>query len=544
MEQQEHWREFEALLEGVCEDTLEAEGIERLNELMDSGEEYRRRYLEYMELHAALWSGAGRLHLPLPERRLPIRPTRFGLIHGLAAAVLLIGFFFAYTAYNNVVRDAQQQALAVPLRPMDNGVAVLTQTAAVEWGQGSQLEIGDTIPPGVLRLKSGMAQLEFYSGATMVLEGPAELRLASTEKCFVNKGKVRVVVPDAAHGFTVISPQAELVDLGTEFAMEVTPSLETQVHVFDGKVELYPLDSKRAAGGRTELFAGDGLHFRNSGDPIAIAANEDDFVSLAAMERLVKREGRQRRALWEQHTQDIRQDPRLAAFYPFEQPEGTDRRLQAYGPLESLLDGAIVGCTWSEGRWPNKGALEFKRPGDRVRIHIPGEYDALTLAAWVRVDGLGRDLSALMLTDTWDMGQVHWQITRSGQLRLGIRTTLSRTESHDYDSPVILGLKQLGQWIHLACVIDNQTGYVVHFANGRELSREPLVKRIKLRIGDAEIGNWRAIPEKGIPLVYPIRNFNGRIDEFIIMDQALSAKEIEELYNTGRPIVAQESATG
>ncbi len=41
-----------------------------------------------------------------------------------------------------------------------------------------------------------------------------------------------------------------------------------------------------------------------------------------------------------------------------------------------------------------------------------------------------------------------------------------------------------------------------------------------------------------------IRNFNGRIDEFIILDDWLSPEEIEELYNAGKPVEAQESAAG
>jgi hypothetical protein len=547
MEQESKWREFEALLEELCEDTLEAEDVERLNEFLDSGDEYRRRYLEYMELHAALWSGSGRQHLPLPRLSSPRTLTRFRLVHGLAAAVLVMGVVFAYTAYNNALRDAQQQNVAVnpSLALIDDGVAVLTQTVAVEWDQGKQFKIGDTIPPGVLRLKSGVAQLEFYSGATMVLEGPAELKLASAEKCFVHNGKVRVLVPDVAQGFTVISPQAELVDLGTEFAMEVTPLVETQVHVFDGKVELYPPDSQKSAGDRTELLAGDGVHLRRSGDPLAIAANEEAFVSLTAMERLVKRETRQRRSSWEQHAQEIRQDSHVAVFYPFEQPKGIDRTLQAYSPLESSLDGAIVGCSWSEGRWPGKDALEFKRPGDRVRIYVPGEYEALTLAAWVRVDGLDLAFSALMLTDGYDMGEIHWQIKKSGQLRFGVRNTANYNETHAYDSSVIWDLKQLGQWTHVATVVDNRAGYVAHYANGREISREPMANPIKFRIGSAEIGNWKGPTlDNGTALPnvrQSIRNFNGRIDEFIIMDQALSAKEIKELYHAGKPVEVQNS---
>ena len=35
------------------------------------------------------------------------------------------------------------------------------------------------MPPGLLRLKSGLAHIEFYCGATVILEGPAEFHLRS-----------------------------------------------------------------------------------------------------------------------------------------------------------------------------------------------------------------------------------------------------------------------------------------------------------------------------------------------------------------------------
>src|SRR5947207_7903177 len=43
---------------------------------------------------------------------------------------------------------------------------------------------------------------------------------------------------------------------------------------------------------------------------------------------------------------------------------------------------------WVEGRWPDKHALEFRSVSDRVRVSVPREFESLTLAPWVRVQGL------------------------------------------------------------------------------------------------------------------------------------------------------------
>jgi len=437
---------------------------------------------------------------------------------GLAACL-------AITALSILLFLSRSPGDSLPVESTDDGVAVLTQVVDVEWDQANSFQIGDTIPASVLKLKSGLAQIEFYSGASMLLEGPAELQVISADQCFFRSGKLRIVVPRSAQGFAVLSPDIDMVDLGTEFGVEVTPQGNTQVHVFDGKVELYPPDTRRTSQNRIELLAGSAQQIEHSGESSPIVADPKAFISMREMKQLT-----------------MKQDPRFVAIYSFTPEVEQDRVLHNHGIRGRSLDGAVVGCEWSEGRWPGKRALEFKRPGDRVCIHVPGEYDALTLAAWIRVDGLDREYSSLILTDGWEPGEIHWQILRSGQLRLGIchseLAETSRGFGFNYDSPAVWDLSRIGQWIHVAVVVDNPSGFVTHFANGRELSREPLHEMVKMRVGDAQIGNWRPYLDsfyKSAKGAVPIRNFNGRIDEFMIAGQALTNEDIKSLYQKGKP---------
>ena len=80
------------------------------------------------------------------------------------------------------------------------------------------------------------------------------------------------------------------------------------------------------------------------------------------------------------------------------------------------MDGGIVGARVTQGRWPGKTALDFRGEGDRVRFNIPGEFDAITLYAWVRIDALDRELNSLFLTDHYDAGEFHWQLSSLGAL--------------------------------------------------------------------------------------------------------------------------------
>jgi hypothetical protein len=52
-------------------------------------------------------------------------------------------------------------------------------------------------------------------------------------------GRIYAVVPEEAHGFTVMAGNSKIVDLGTEFGVEVDDRSNTQLHVTKGKTLLF-----------------------------------------------------------------------------------------------------------------------------------------------------------------------------------------------------------------------------------------------------------------------------------------------------------------
>jgi hypothetical protein len=192
--------------------------------------------------------------------------------------------------------------------------------------------------------------------------------------------------------------------------------------------------------------------------------------------------------------------------------------------------GLILGCARSHGRWADKNALEFKRPSDRVRVDIPGAYDALTLMAWIRVDALPNRRQALLLTDEYQVGRVHWQIGPEGELRLGARlNSFTAPISSGYASPVLFKPSRLGVWSLLCSTYDRQAGLVQHFFNGRKVSSHQITVDLSLTIGAGDIGNWsKPLERKNRPK--PVRNFIGLIDELTVWNTALTADEIHQIY--------------
>ncbi|MGD9633730.1 MAG: hypothetical protein AB7G28_20320 [Pirellulales bacterium] len=119
-------------------------------------------------------------------------------------------------------------------------VAQLTQDHGCQWEAGAnQLAVGSLLHAGqLLKLKSGRAMLTFASGAQLVLEGPTTAQLVSSSKVSLHAGRVGAQVPTQAIGFTVATPIAEFVDLGTEFTLALEADNSSTLQVFDGLVEL------------------------------------------------------------------------------------------------------------------------------------------------------------------------------------------------------------------------------------------------------------------------------------------------------------------
>lgn len=230
----------------------------------------------------------------------------------------------------------------------------------------------------------------------------------------------------------------------------------------------------------------------------------------------------------------LNEDPALLVHLDFETTDPSEERLSnASRRTDAPSNATIAGCQWSEGRWRNKRALEFRKIDDRVRLEVPGEYEALTLAAWVRVQGLDRPIHSIFMSDGFEAGTVHWSIRQDGVLGL----TVIGTEPGQYQicaSPPVLSPDEFGKWLHLAVVIDGGARRVAHYLNGVPVSEHALKISPPFRVGVAELGNWNA---QGFPESDPfmIRHFSGAMDEFCLFGRPLSADEIHQLFSTGKP---------
>lgn len=411
-------------------------------------------------------------------------------------------------------------------------VAVITRVAEIGPDSSRSLMAGTPLAAGRFRVDSGMVQLDFLSGATVVVQGPAELDLVSTMKLNCLSGNVRAHVPPHAKGFTIDMPKHSAVDLGTDFAVSVSDDRSSQVHVLEGEVELF--ERSRDDSPKPKLFAlkdGQAISSNSDGHIIHLSAETDRFIGVEMLAELASSDESIRYLAWKNSSSRLEEQDSVIAYFDFESHKPWARSLSQVkqGPMVAT-DGAIVGCRWTQGRWPGKSALEFKGVEDRVRLDIPGEYESITLACWIQIGGFDRRLSSLLLTEGHELGEVHWQFTGKGELLLGVKAEPDK--SQEYITPVALTPDDVGRWIHLACVYDSQSGNVRHYRDGSKVNQRDIEIGTLLRFGKCEIGNWA--PTDFID--FRIRALNGCIDEFVVLKRPLSDEEISALCDEGRPI--------
>ncbi len=537
--------EFDDAVAAVCHGLASDEQMRALNCLLRENPAAQDEYLFRVELHSRLASETD-LFATTASGANAVEPFPLTLAHSLDGArgeskspgILRFPLPRKPLAWA-VALAACLVALAAGLafwlkRPAAKGttstaIAMLTRAVDAHWSQSTgPLRVGSALEPRRLRLESGLAQVVFYSGARVVIEGPTELQLVSASKAVCPSGRLLAEVPEPARGFRVKTDQLNVVDLGTAFGIDATHS-RTEVHVFKGKVELF---SETAA--KQSLGEGQAAVAQGNAPPRLMAASRAAFTPMFEFQERSMASEAFRYEHWQFACAQLNQDPSLVVHLDFENVSGSDWTL--YNAAEknlSVPDATIVGCQRAEGRWREKQALEFQSVNDRVRLAVPGEFEALTLSAWVSVKGLDRQFNSLFMCDGFEPGTIHWLIRNDGALGL----TVFGADSLNYQilaSPPVLTLDKFGMWLHLAVVIDGHAGKVTQYVNGTLVAQQALKQGPPFRLGSAELGNWNARSGPN-PAPFLIRNFSGSLDEFELFSRALNHTEVRELYAKGKP---------
>jgi len=248
--------ELQELLSALCDEGLSESQQLRLYELLENDALARRFYIDYLHLDAGLRWDWGQLKSGLPAetgsgylekgdaRQSPVlgwlgdllrrggdlfsRPMFFSILVAIGLPLLCILLLVTQVHPPEIV-DAEPVTVATLSRTLDSA-----------WGdKASRPVAGEPLSAGRrLELAGGLAQITMTGGTTVILEGPATMVLDSDRRVLLETGKLAAEVPKAAIGFTVQTPQAVVVDLGTDFGVSVDAEGATEAHVFAGSVEV------------------------------------------------------------------------------------------------------------------------------------------------------------------------------------------------------------------------------------------------------------------------------------------------------------------
>jgi len=249
---------LQVLLDRMADDQLDAAEAAHLEQLLSTSSDARRSYIEMASLCADLewtcgdepqadWAGESRpsASQPSPSAILPrargLRSSLASFAAGALAASLLLAALGAVSWPGDAGSTAGKSAEPGSGDYWDDSpriAATLSGLVDCKWSdEVEEPTYGEQLTRNRhLNLESGLAQLTFESGAKLILQGPAEFVVRSEMEGSLRLGKLTAVVPQRAQGFSVTTPSAEIVDLGTEFGIEVNDAGRTEVHVFEGEV--------------------------------------------------------------------------------------------------------------------------------------------------------------------------------------------------------------------------------------------------------------------------------------------------------------------
>lgn len=420
-------------------------------------------------------------------RSIGSRFTKVGVV-ALATAASL---FFAFMMWPS---DAKPDASTEQLATVVSRIDALLINGELNWHATGLIA-------GEYQLSSGLVHLQFDGGVMVYVEAPAQFNVVSGKRLVLQHGRLSASVPPEGIGFTVDTPEAKVVDFGTEFSVDVE-SGTSEVHVFDGLVRVQP---RRKQGGATR----DSVDLRTSQ---AVKINDDTEQPVdieLAPDRFIRNFDEPKRKY-------IRSLRRLSpvAFYRMairdqgllsQPPQYSGKVLTGEGTRPPHARGVFAGGSL------RVGASSTGRGG---RVNHPPEFGTgqFTLAVFVYLDStITSGMIATNLGD--DKGNFELSLNRNGVLQARIRGVAGHVRSVAGDNTL-----PRSTWRHLVVTTDGDR--LCLFEDGRPVATAECASMATSVSEPIYFGT-----DSGGTEVW-----NGRIDELALFDRALSDQDIAELY--------------
>jgi len=317
-------------------------------------------------------------------------------------------------------------------------------------------------------------------------------------------------VPPEGIGFTVETPEAEVVDFGTEFSVDVEGGA-SEVHVFDGLVRVHPgASNQRDVSRSVELQASQALRITDGvTEPQDISVATDRFIRNFDEPRLNYARAVKRLSPLVYYRMPIR-DRGLVS----EPPEYSGIVLTGAGKRPPHARGVFVGGSLRVG-------ADSTGRGGRVDAPPALSNGRFSLSVFVYLEAPAH--TATVATNLHDgQGNFGLSLDENGLLRATIR-------SLDGDVASVAGDSVLPQktWRHVVVTADRDQLRL--YEDGKLVAFTPCGAMVASESDTVWFGTNANATQV----------WDGRLDEVALFDRALTQEEIAALYRTAQEEIAR-----
>ncbi len=146
---------------------------------------------------------------------------------------------FLFIAYANIFPVKQTAA-----------VGIVTDQIEVKWSDTSeQLRDQDKLftNHSPYSIDNGLLKINYIQGVDIIIEGPAVFLCKDQNSIRLISGKAYTRVSQGATGFTIITPSCDVIDLGTEFGVNVQKNGNAIVQMYKGKASVVSRSAEQIA---------------------------------------------------------------------------------------------------------------------------------------------------------------------------------------------------------------------------------------------------------------------------------------------------------
>ena len=179
-------------------------------------------------------------------------------------------------------------------------------------------------------------------------------------------------------------------------------------------------------------------------------------------------------------------------------------------------DGEVEGGDFVDGKFGK--AIEFNGTSDWVVVPRMGEFEELSILAWMNVTGRLNSWRVIYNADGWKVGDIHHQLHPNNKVEFSIH---SNPGGNDQFGNVLFGQDDIG-WTHLATIYSAAQKKIWFYVDG-ELDVEADWGGNPGVIDVGRIGSWSGGG----------REWEGMFDEVLFFSTALDGPDVKQLVTDG-----------